>query len=1275
MAGEHARAFIGRYGGQWEFSVERRTGRPVLMQGSGIPMIPGRGNALDENALAGLPRPGGRITLDTLEPLARAFLETNRALLHPGRGELELDRKTSAIREDGRLASLYFCWRIDGVPVERANVFLRLNSGNVTQLGAPLVGPVHLDAKPALPAAEAIERLLAYTGDGELYRLQGDAELLIQPEDGHGRIDYRLVWKIVYRIHGQIETWEGRVDAHSGEMVAFRDTNSYARVVGGVYPRTVQEQNEVSVPFPFVDVEVDAVPTTADAAGFFAYDGGLAVSGLDGLWFDTACQNCSDPIQPQVQAGLGAGWLDFEGGGVDEVGNGLSTPADRNTFYHLNQVRRIAKKWLPSTPWLDATIASNVNILKGCNAFYDGSVNFFRSSASCNNTGEIADVIYHEWGHGVDLNTLAGDGATGEGTADVVSMHLSHSPLVGPGFRKNGEAVRNLDPGGPRGLLTTSNISSQCPLSTEGGPLGYEVHCEGEIYGQASWQLAQALVARHGTHTGWRTSERLFFTSLPDAGGYLSTSALPIYSAYLNADDDDGDLANGTPNAGEIHTYFDLHGIAGARLPSSTHCARPTQPALSVIPQCSEFDLSWDAVPSVDHYEIFRGELRQDQALFPVATVSAGQTGFNDSEVAQDLDYWYVVMAVDGAGCESTIEGPVAARLPDQPVLTIVAAVADDTPRGNRSGFADPGEEVDLRLSLRNVGGVAATIVGGTITVLTPDVTIVEGSASWPQLDPGTMADNSSALRFRAEVPQSQCGDVIEFRFDPDEASGCAGQASFFGIELGDAGVCDPTPACFVEPTFAGLESAVGGLSCGETLLSWQPGASNCENATLGYNVYGSTDPAFTPSPASLRAAGLTTTSFTDTLLEPGQTYHYIVRADDSRSGEDGNAALHSVVASVAPDIKPPIFSGLAQATTGPNCGEIELAWPAALESCNAPVSFVVYRGTDPAFEPGPENLIGSSLSTSFVDAALEPDLEHTYVVRARDGAGNEDANDVRITVPSGSIDIVVVTTDFEQTREGWNVAAPNDADTGNWEWGDPQVTDYQSEDCAAGVRCWITGLPATLPDGGNNDVDNGTTTLLSARYDTSGMVKPAVSYARWFTNDRGASPGEDPLVVEISDDDGMTWVEAETVGAGTPLAWVQTEIPFPPSLQPSNRVRFRFSAADLGAGSLVEAGIDEIALIDRGQGCTSCALPVTPVQTILIDRSGDDVVLDWSADAAPATRYVVYQLTGPAFDQAVRVGTTTTRSFVHQGAALSAESFAYRVSRVDDCGNESAVE
>ena len=46
-------------------------------------------------------------------------------------------------------------------------------------------------------------------------------------------------------------------------------------------------------------------------------------------------------------------------------------------------------------------ITSTVNINDSCNAYYDGNVNFFQKGGGCNNTGRIADVNYHEWGHGV----------------------------------------------------------------------------------------------------------------------------------------------------------------------------------------------------------------------------------------------------------------------------------------------------------------------------------------------------------------------------------------------------------------------------------------------------------------------------------------------------------------------------------------------------------------------------------------------------------------------------------------------------------------------------------------------------------------------------------------------------------------------------------------------------------------------------------------------------------------------------------------------------------
>jgi hypothetical protein len=69
---------------------------------------------------------------------------------------------------------------------------------------------------------------------------------------------------------------------------------------------------------------------------------------------------------------------------------------------------------------------------------------------------------------------------------------------------------------------------------------------------------------------------------------------------------------------------------------------------------------------------------------------------------------------------------------------------------------------------------------------------------------------------------------------------------------------------------------------------------------------------------------------------------------------------------------------------------------------------------------------------------------------------------------------------------------------------------------------------------------------------------------------------------------------------------------------------------------------------------------------------SGGDVVLDWTDDPAPGSSFVVYRLGGPDYAEAVAIGTTIGRTFVHEGAAATHEDFAYRVSAVNDCGTES---
>jgi len=162
---------------------------------------------------------------------------------------------------------------------------------------------------------------------------------------------------------------------------------------------------------------------------------------------------------------------------------------------------------------------------------------------------------------------------------------------------------------------------------------------------------------------------------------------------------------------------------------------------------------------------------------------------------------------------------------------------------------------------------------------------------------------------------------------------------------------------------------------------------------------------------------------------------------------------------------------------------------------------------------------------------------------------------------------------DFE-SGEGWTVTDSASLTDGTWDRGVPvncnrgdPPADYDTSG-----QCFVTDNSSAL--GCNSDVDDGYTWLTSPTIDLS-RGDAEVRYALWYTNNYGFTQHDDVLVVWVSNDDGATWVAAETVGPVAYPGWSEHSFRVADFVTPTATVRIRFEASDLNDPSVVEAAVD----------------------------------------------------------------------------------------------------
>jgi hypothetical protein len=216
------------------------------------------------------------------------------------------------------------------------------------------------------------------------------------------------------------------------------------------------------------------------------------------------------------------------------------------------------------------------------------------------------------------------------------------------------------------------------------------------------------------------------------------------------------------------------------------------------------------------------------------------------------------------------------------------------------------------------------------------------------------------------------------------------------------------------------------------------------------------------------------------------------------------------------------------------------------------------------------------------VAADAAPGVHELVVTVDYDGV----ATDLPVAFRVGEQRLLAI-DDLETGVPGWQVT---NAVTGTWQRAAPQPTTSsgepvqpgQDDPLTSGTLCWVTdpvaGLSAT-----QRDVD-GTTVLVSPRFDASPFGHVRLGYARWFASAPGG-PRDDRLVVEISNDDGAGWTELERVEHDS--AWRDVAFDLEAALPLTSAMRLRFTVADDPDDDVTEACIDSIRLSTAGAAPT----------------------------------------------------------------------------------------
>lgn len=485
---------------------------------------------------------------------------------------------------------IHFTQIHDGLPVIATDLLVKLDQQlRVISFTLDVHDDIEIDMTPMIDGAAAFSLASAGVEGGQAST--AGPVLKILPVPAAAGMDHRLVHEVFVnaRIGSHPSRYRCWVDAHTGKLW-YRwdevlscghgggdDVGADVQVNGTVFPVNTLTPTEV-VGLPDLRLSLNGSFHYTDVNGFVSTGVAGPVSAqvpLRGRWSTVYTNNVMPSITLSLNEGSNTVSLD-----------GTANVRQLSAYNFVNKIHQQVNDLLPTFTGMDMALTTNVDVTGGdCNAYYDGSsINFYSQGNGCHSLASIGDVVYHEYGHGINdnfyqsLGNWFNNGAMNEGYADVWAFSLTENPILAPGYMIDdpNSSIRRYD-----------EDPKVYPIHIVG-----ETHADGEIIAGAWWDTYMLL------GQDMDLTMQLFAEAYPGLqaaafNGQEGVAFRDVLIDVLQADDDDADITNGTPNGAAIVEAFAIHGITLLSNVDLQHTAWEEAPAEEQIALAANVNVSF----------------------------------------------------------------------------------------------------------------------------------------------------------------------------------------------------------------------------------------------------------------------------------------------------------------------------------------------------------------------------------------------------------------------------------------------------------------------------------------------------------------------------------------------------------------------------------------------------------------------------------------------------------------------------------------------------------